>query len=151
MSAFWDWAVQAYARPGAAEACLTLQDQHGQNVPLVLWVVWCARTGRSPDASTLAKAAETASAWEAAATAPLRAARRNLKQQVRGIPDEDRLAFRERVKALELAAERLLMEALESLSASSVEQPEDRLLSEAATAYGAPLPPEAFAPLLVRL
>ena len=30
---FWAWALAAYARPGAAEACLELQDAFGQCVP----------------------------------------------------------------------------------------------------------------------
>ena len=40
MSGLWDWTLRAYAQPGAAEACLDLQDQHGQNTSLLLWAVW---------------------------------------------------------------------------------------------------------------
>ena len=152
MSAFWDWAVRAYARPGAAEACLALQDAHGQSVPLLLWVLWRSRGAAPPDAETLARAAKMARQWERAAVGPLRAVRRDLRCDVACVPGEEREAFRVRVKALELEAERLLMGALEALDSHAPEQvSEADLLARAAEAYGEPLPAEAFAPLLARL
>ena len=45
----WTWACAAYAAPGVSEACLSLQDYHEQNVPLLLWAAWTAITGRRPD------------------------------------------------------------------------------------------------------
>ena len=36
----WDWALEAYAQPGVPEACLALQDAHGQNTSLLLWAVY---------------------------------------------------------------------------------------------------------------
>ena len=45
----WDWALKAYARQPVAEACLHLQDAHGQNVPYLLWAAWMAQEGRSAD------------------------------------------------------------------------------------------------------
>jgi uncharacterized protein (TIGR02444 family) len=49
VSVFWEWALDAYARPGVAEACLELQDVHGQNVPLLLWAAWAAADALEPD------------------------------------------------------------------------------------------------------
>ena len=49
----WDWAIAAYGAPGVAEACLALQDSNEQNVPLLLWSAWVARTGRKPDVETI--------------------------------------------------------------------------------------------------
>ncbi|OZA82811.1 MAG: TIGR02444 family protein, partial [Caulobacter sp. 39-67-4] len=48
----WDWALQVYARQDVADACLSLQDAHGQNVPYLLWAAWaagelCAGTGKN--------------------------------------------------------------------------------------------------------
>ena len=49
----WDWAVAAYGADGVADACLELQDAAGQNVPLLLWAAWTARTGcRAATATT---------------------------------------------------------------------------------------------------
>lgn len=113
---FWTWALEAYARPGAAEACLDLQDRFGQCVPYLLWTAWAAREGRVLDAETLRAGAERSARWEAAAVGPLRQARRAMKPSVAGIAEEAREALRAEVKALELKAERLLIETLEALA-----------------------------------
>jgi len=113
---FWTWALEAYARPGAAQACLELQDQHGQCVPYLLWVAWAAREGRALDRPTLAAGAAVSGRWEAAGVGPLRAARRALKPEVPGVADAAREALRAEVKALELQAEQLLIETLEALA-----------------------------------
>lgn len=112
----WTWACAAYAAPGAAEACLTLQDYHDQNVPLLLWAAWTAATGRRPDEETIEAACDTARAWQTTTIAPLRAVRRTLKTPVPDLETDARLAVREQVKAAELAAERFLLEGLEALS-----------------------------------
>ena len=113
---FWDWAVAAYGAGGVADACLTLQDTHEQNVPLLLWGAWNAATGRRPDADDIEAACDMARAWQTTAIAPLRAVRRTLKAPIPDIDDAPRLTLREQVKAVELQAERLLMTALEPLS-----------------------------------
>ena len=112
----WDWAVAAYAAPDVAEACLLLQDRHEQNVPLLLWSAWVAATGRRPDEETLEAACDTARAWDSLAVAPLRAIRRTLKAPIPDIDDAPREAIRDRIKAVELEAERRLLEALEALA-----------------------------------
>lgn len=109
----WDWAVQAYGRPGAASACLHLQDAHSQNVPLLLAAAWAASQARTLD---LDAAVHLARAWEADVVAPLRAVRRALKVSHGPIPDAGREALRETVKAVELESERLLLAALEKLA-----------------------------------
>jgi len=113
---FWTWALEAYGRPGAAEACLDLQDRHGQCVPYLLWAAWAAREGRPFDRPTLEAGAELAARWEATAVGPLRAARRAMKPEVPGMADAAREALRAEVKALELQAEQLLIETLEAMS-----------------------------------
>ncbi len=116
MSDLWDWAVRAYASAGVGEACLHLQDAAGQNVPLLLWAAWAARTGREPDADTLEAACDVARAWQEAAIAPLRSVRRAMKGRNPDLEDSDREAVRAQVKAVELEAERRLLSALEALS-----------------------------------
>jgi len=116
MTTLWDWAVAAYAAPGVAEACLHLQDAADQNVPLLLWAAWCARTGRPLDADTIEAGCDVARAWNDAAIDPLRAVRLTLKIPLADIQTPDREAVREAVKALELDCERRLLLALEALS-----------------------------------
>ena len=113
---FWTWALEAYARPGAAQACLDLQDHHGQCVPYLLWAAWAAREGRPLDRRTLEAGVELSVRWEAAAVGPLRVARRAMKAEVKGVDDAAREALRAEVKALELRTERLLIETLEALA-----------------------------------
>jgi len=143
---FWTWALEAYARPGAAEACLDLQDRHGQCIPYLLWAAWAARTGRSLDAKVLQAGAELCERWEAAAVGPLRQARRAMKPSVARVDDGAREALRAEVKALELKAERLLIETLEALSpeAASDSFPVGAALSAAASAWLSKAPPEAL-------
>lgn len=112
----WEWAVAAYARPGVSETCLLLQDTHAQNVPLLLWAAWCAAEGRALDEDTLEAAVDTVRAWDGAAVAPLRAIRRTLKGPIPDMTDTAREAVRAQIKAVELAAERALLEDLEALS-----------------------------------
>ena len=116
MSALWDWAVRAYASDGVSDACLHLQDAAGQNVPLLLWAAWAARTGRKPDADALEAACDIARAWQETAVAPLREVRRALKGRNPDLEDGDREAVRTQVKAVELEAERRLLAALEALT-----------------------------------
>lgn len=113
---FWDWAVKAYARQPVADACLNLQDGHGQNVPWLLWAAWMAQEGRSAD---LKDAAGAMRAWDTEIGAPLRSVRRALKPSRPPIDEAAKEALRDAVKAVELRGERVLMESLEALSGPS--------------------------------
>ena len=132
----WDWALKAYARQDVADACLNLQDGHGQNVPYLLWAAWAAGEGRTVDPKV---AALLMRRWDAEIGAPLRGVRRTLKQTLAGIADAPREAFRDSVKAVELAGERVLMESLEAVTGEPG-PPRDLLegLREAAQATGDP-------------
>lgn len=110
---FWDWALAAYARQPVAQACLHLQDAHGQNVPWLLWAAWMAGEGRAAD---LKDAARMMRAWDAEIGAPLRGVRRALKPARPPVDDAAKDALRDAVKAVELKGERVLMESLEALS-----------------------------------
>lgn len=107
----WNWAVDTYGRAGVAQAALALQDDHGQNAPLLLWAAFA----RTTDPEALAAAAALARTWEATAILPLRRVRLALKDPLPPTPDVAREALRGQVKAAELAAERCLLEALETI------------------------------------
>jgi len=109
----WDWALKAYARQPVAEACLHLQDAHGQNVPYLLWAAWMAGEGRSADLKIAARIMRT---WDAEVGSPLRGVRRALKPARPPVDDAAKEALRDAVKAVELKGERVLMESLEALS-----------------------------------
>ncbi|WP_186464365.1 TIGR02444 family protein [Nitrospirillum bahiense] len=111
---FWPYALDAYARPGVAEACLAAQDAHGADVPLLLWGAWAAARGHTLTEADLAAAATAAARWRAPVIAPLRQARRALKALAASAAENE--ALRQTVKAAELEAERLYMAALERLA-----------------------------------
>lgn len=112
MTAIWEWVLEAYGRPGVADACLKLQDGFGQNTNLLLWAVWA----ETKDPELLQRAAAVTRAWEGVAVKPLREVRRALKPALAPVPDEAREGLREDVKAAELRAERVLLETLAELS-----------------------------------
>lgn len=132
----WDWTLEAYARQDVADACLHLQDAHGQNVPYLLWAAWAAGEGRSAD---LKAAALLMRRWDAEIGSPLRGVRRALKPSDPEIADDARESLREAVKGVELQGERVLMESLEALTGPAA-APADVLegLVAAAAASGDP-------------
>jgi uncharacterized protein (TIGR02444 family) len=143
----WDWTLEAYARPGVPEACLELQDQHGQNTSLLLWAVWA----EAADSELLARAAEAARRWEAVAVAPLRVVRRALKPHLPPIDDAGREGLREDVKAVELRAERVLMETLEAMTDGQGGAHALAALEAASRAWGNAAPAPALAALAAAL
>ena len=147
MSGLWDWTLRAYAQPGAAEACLDLQDQHGQNTSLLLWAVW----SETADPARLAQAADIAHRWDALALSPIRAVRRALKPEFPGVGSGSREALRDDIKAAELHAERVLMEALEAITAHPGGAHALDALRAAALAWGTDAPDPALARLAAAL
>jgi uncharacterized protein (TIGR02444 family) len=135
----WDWAAQAYARPGVKAACLTLQDAHSQCVSFILWALWLQAQGRAPTRQGLARAAALARSWEIDALRPLRAARRALKA-LAAHPDHGDLYAQ--ALATELNAEGGLMRALETAAIATRAEPASPLgaLTAAAAAWSAELP-----------
>ena len=116
-SALWDYAVALYASPGAAAACLALQDRRGADVSLLLLACWLGATGREPDAKRLAEVRERAAAWQEGLVRPLREARRRLKAVIPTLDEPLRpplAATRAGLAAVELDLERGELLLLES-------------------------------------
>lgn len=145
--AIWEWVLEAYARPGVPEACLTLQDQHGQNTSYLLWAVHA----EVKDPDLLARAAAATRAWDSTALTPIRDVRRALKAPMEGFDDKARLAFREQVKDLELTSERFLMETLDGMAHRGGGAHALEALEAASAAWGKPAPADALAALAAAL
>ena len=158
---FWSWAIRVYAAPGVAENCLSLQDEHGQCVPLLLWAAWAASQGRRIEESAVIQGVELARQWSGEVISPLRALRRRLKSPVSSGDEATRLPLREKIKSTELDAERALMAALEGITpiarsenSLSKQMPTQFLLEamlSVATAWSPVVPAEALAGLTERL
>jgi uncharacterized protein (TIGR02444 family) len=112
----WDFVLRLYGADGVEPACLALQDEHGQCVPLLLWRAWTLAEDRPVDEDLLASAISIARAWHADVIEPIRAVRRRLKAPLPPVDDDARLKFRQDISRRELTAERLLIDTLEALT-----------------------------------
>ncbi len=120
---FWAWANVAYARPGAADSLLAVQDGAGLNINIALWACWAAtRFDAAPDAA-IGAAIEAVSEWHQLVTTPLRAARRGAKPFEQNPDFAGAADMRNAIKASELDAERIEINILERVA--------DRLLTPA--------------------
>lgn len=113
-SPFWTFSLKIYAMPGVPAACLDLQDGSGVavDVNVLLYALFCARKGRSLNVEDVRRIVAFAESWRAGIVVPLRMARRALKEPPSGFNSLAVSALRQRVKAVELEAERLQQEAL---------------------------------------
>lgn len=110
--AFWRFSLAFYDHPGVAVALIALQDRDGRNVNLMLFALWLGMSGRgSLDGGLLSTAAQTADTLGGEIVEPLRALRRKLRDH----PDGGVQKFREHIKTLELAGEKLIQQRLARL------------------------------------
>ncbi|MBW1245325.1 TIGR02444 family protein [Pseudomonas tolaasii] len=109
----WSFALSTYARPGVEAACLRLQEQ-GADVCLLLCAAWLEQRGVVLTDERVQALRHIAGPWQSQVIEPLRQIRvqwRAMAQQ-----DEPLAGLRERVKALELDAERQLLARLQAVA-----------------------------------
>ncbi len=109
----WHFSCAFYAQPGVSEALIALQDRAGLDVNLILFALWrgACRLHRLSHAELMA-AERSAGPIRAAIVLPLRALRRKLRSD----RDADVQRLRERIKRLEMAAERIVQRRLARLA-----------------------------------
>jgi uncharacterized protein (TIGR02444 family) len=95
-----------------AEACIALQEESGVDVNLLLFLLWHAGERRRLSFADVEKLEAAIAPWRGMTVVPLRAVRRALKSPPRLIEPASAEAFRTRIKAVELEAERLQQEAM---------------------------------------
>ncbi len=109
----WDYAVQVYGIDGVKDRLLTLQDNHGGDVNIALWCLWCGHEDITLSTADITKILQHSRQITEGAVEPLRHARRYLSAPS---ADHDPQAFaevRRDVLALELEAEKLVLNHLE--------------------------------------
>jgi uncharacterized protein (TIGR02444 family) len=114
-SPFWRFSLQFYRLPKVADACIALQDEAGVDVNLLLFLLWHARRRRRLTAADVAALEAKIAPWRDATVIPLRGVRRALKSPPALVEASVAEAFRNRIKAVELEAERLQQEAMYAL------------------------------------
>jgi uncharacterized protein (TIGR02444 family) len=116
---FWRFSLSFYRESGVADACIALQDEYGVDVNLLLFLLWLADEGRLLSADEIKKLDEKARDWRNLTIIPIRSIRRKLKAARTLVDPGQQEAFRTKVKALELEAERLQQQALYALTQSA--------------------------------
>jgi uncharacterized protein (TIGR02444 family) len=114
-SPFWMFSLALYRSNGVPSACIALQDGQGVDVNLLLFGLWLASEGRAVSPEDLRAADEQVSGWRTQAVIPLRGVRRLLREPPAVVAGDAAAALRDKVKAVELEAERLQQEALFAL------------------------------------
>ena len=118
-SPFWRFSLKLYRAPGVADACIALQEGAGVDVNLLLFLLWQARGRRAFTAAEVAALDNRIGPWRDATVIPLRNVRRALKSPPALVKGGTAEAFRTRIKAVELEAERLQQEAMYELAGAS--------------------------------
>ena len=108
-AALWHFSLEFYSRPGVSEALIALQDRAGRDVNLILFALWLGVSGRGRLTSDGIECADRiVRPIRAEIVEPLR----ELRRKLRADPDTEIQRLREGVKALELAAERIVQRRL---------------------------------------
>jgi uncharacterized protein (TIGR02444 family) len=117
-SPFWRFSLRLYRAPGVGDSCIALQEEAGVDVNLLLFLLWQAEERRALTAADVKALDETIGGWRDTAVIPLRSVRRALKSSPGLVDPNTAEAFRTRIKAVELEAERLQQEAMYALAAT---------------------------------
>jgi len=118
-SPFWQFSLRFYRQPRVADACITLQEEAGVDVNLLLFLLWHATRKRTLSAAEVAQLESRIGPWREATVVPLRTVRRALKAPPALVAPAAAELFRTKIKAIELEAERLQQEAMFELARSS--------------------------------
>lgn len=117
-SPFWRFSIGFYRNAEVATACIALQDEAGVDVNLLLFLLWSATQKKTLSQGAVAELDGMIAPWRSNAVIPLRAVRRALKQPPPVVDAGDAEAFRTRIKAAELDAERLQQHTMYRLAPS---------------------------------
>jgi uncharacterized protein (TIGR02444 family) len=112
----WRFSLHFYRQAGVSDACIALQDECGVDVNLLLFLFWLAAEQRQLSVADVKRLDETVRGWRDLTIVPIRDARRKLKGAATLVEPQKQEAFRTRIKAIELEAERLQQEALFGLA-----------------------------------
>ena len=105
-----------YARDGVPEACLHLQNRHDLDVPMVLFAAFVGAVRRETlTASDLEAARGSVDAWHHEVVRPLRAVRQRLKSGPAPAPNDITARLRSEVQRIEIAAELIELDQLDTL------------------------------------
>jgi len=94
----WDFSIDSYAHESVAQACLSLQDDYGARVNILLWCLWMSSQSLEVSKQQIDELKADSEQLQQKLLQPMRALRRSLKGQGDAY---------ERAKSIELALEKL--------------------------------------------
>ena len=115
---FWDFSVRTYRMDGVPNACLSLQNDYGADVNMLLYCCWIGAYIGQFDHELFARASAFSTLWADNVVVPLRSARTWMKQSgcdTEPVPTDTCMQLREEIKSVEFAAEKMQQQVLESL------------------------------------
>jgi len=115
---FWRFSLHFYRQANVSDACIALQDDCGVDVNLLLFLFWLAAGGWQLSVADVERLDDAVRGWRELAIVPIRDVRRKLKGAATLVASQKQEAFRTKIKAIELEAERLQQEALYGLTRS---------------------------------
>jgi len=121
MEGFWDFSVRTYRTPGVPEACLSLQNDHGADVNMLLYCCWAGAAVGPLEGELFNRASEFSAHWAENVVIPLRDARTWMKRtgcDSDPVPTASCMALREEIKNVEFAAEKMQQQVLESMAST---------------------------------
>ena len=121
-ASLWNFSVHTYGKPGVADACLGMQDRHGLDVNVLLFCCWFGFTRGVVDEPLWDRVLTFSEPWADNVVRPLRAVRTWMKHTGCNQPDvsnDECMKLREEIKRIELKAEQLEENTLQSLAEDS--------------------------------
>ena len=113
-NSLWSFSTTVYQKEGVAAACLTLQSQRKVDIPMLFAVALACSQGKEILKEDVNKLQSMASPWQTNIVQALRHIRTQLKTGPHPAPNITTAELRERVKAIELAAEEIQIEMMQS-------------------------------------
>lgn len=118
IESFWDFSVRTYRTDGVPDACLSLQNDYGADVNMLLYCCWTGSILGRFDTDLFQQATTFSTMWADHVVVQLRSARTWMKHTgctAAGISTDACMTLRDKIKSVEFAAEKLQQEVLESL------------------------------------
>jgi len=114
---FWEFSVHTYGLSGVSDACLTLQNRYGADVNMLLYCCWAGRIFGKLDEESFQRASRFSRSWTSNVVSPMRSVRTWMKldtAESKHAPPSMHAELRNKVKSIELEAEKLQQSVLES-------------------------------------